>query len=217
MSKIEGPQPEGAVHTQTCTLKMGFGRASRGPFLQEWSFLESLDYRSRCFCRAGQLHGRTFRPGRPADSRGKEICDDHRASALAEGAVAGRIRRVGETGQTKVLPDASQADAANVRGAEGVRIPTGIEANYKRDGETLTLRALSFDDASGAYGAYTLYRQNGWPKESIGTGAASDKNRVLFWQGTRWWTRTSRAWARCRPANCARLPKAADSNGGQGA
>ncbi len=57
-------------------------------------------------------------------------------------------------------------------------------ANYKREGETLSLRALRFDDASGAYGAYTYYRQNGWPKEEIGTGAASDNNRVLFWVGT---------------------------------
>ena len=46
------------------------------------------------------------------------------------------------------------------------------------------MRALRFDDASGAYGAYTYYRQNGWPKEDIGTGAASDHNRVLFWKGT---------------------------------
>jgi hypothetical protein len=45
------------------------------------------------------------------------------------------------------------------------------------------MRALRFDDESGAYGAYSYYRQNGWPKESIGTGAASDHNRVLFWRG----------------------------------
>lgn len=89
-----------------------------------------------------------------------------------------------EAGQSKVLPDASQADAANVKALQEYGYETGIEEGYKRDGETLTLRALSFDDASGAYGAYTFYRQNGWPKESIGTGAASNKNRVLFWQGT---------------------------------
>src|SRR5208337_2477815 len=58
-----------------------------------------------------------------------------------------------------------------------------VEASYKREGQTLSLRALRFDDASGAYGAYSYYRQNGWPKEAIGTGAASDNKRVLFWVG----------------------------------
>jgi hypothetical protein len=42
---------------------------------------------------------------------------------------------------------------------------------------------LRFHDASGAYGAYSFYRQNGWPKEDIGTGATSNHNRVLFWLG----------------------------------
>jgi hypothetical protein len=45
------------------------------------------------------------------------------------------------------------------------------------------LRALRFEDASGAYGAYSFYRHNGWPKEEIGARATSDKNRVLFWRG----------------------------------
>jgi len=45
------------------------------------------------------------------------------------------------------------------------------------------VRALQFSDASGAFGAYSFYRQNGWPKEEIGTGATSTHNRVLFWVG----------------------------------
>jgi hypothetical protein len=57
-------------------------------------------------------------------------------------------------------------------------------ATYKRDGETLTVSALGFLDTSGSYGAYSFYRQNGWPKEEIGTGATSNHNRVLFWVGT---------------------------------
>ena len=56
-------------------------------------------------------------------------------------------------------------------GSQGVRL-------YRRragpttsaSGETLSLRALRFHDASGAYGAYSFYRQNGWPKEEIGSG-----------------------------------------------
>jgi hypothetical protein len=89
-----------------------------------------------------------------------------------------------ESGSPTVLADAAQADAANVAALKEYGYQTGLVASYKREGDTLTLRALSFDDASGAYGAYTFYRQDGWPKESIGTGAASNKSRVLFWQGT---------------------------------
>jgi len=83
----------------------------------------------------------------------------------------------------QVLNDAPAADAANAAALKEYGFQYGALASYKRDGDTLTLRALRFDDASGAYGAYTFYRQNGWPKESIGSGATSDKNRVLFWKG----------------------------------
>ena len=87
-------------------------------------------------------------------------------------------------GPSTVLTDASQADPANASALKEYGYTTGLEASYKRDGETVSVRALRFDDASGAYGAYTYYRQNGWPKEAIGTGAASNKNRVIFWAGT---------------------------------
>ncbi len=88
------------------------------------------------------------------------------------------------TGPSKVVTDAAQLDPANAAALKEYGFDAAVLANYKREGETLSMRALRFDDASGAYGAYSYYRQNGWPKEDIGTGAASDHNRVLFWQGT---------------------------------
>jgi len=87
-------------------------------------------------------------------------------------------------GPAKTITDAAEADAANAAALKEYGFNAAVVSNYKRDGETLSLRALRFDDASGAYGAYSYYRQNGWPKESIGTGAASDNNRVIFWVGT---------------------------------
>jgi len=88
------------------------------------------------------------------------------------------------TGPAKVVMDASAADPANAAALKEYGFNAAVTESYKREGDTLTMRAMRFDDASGAYGAYTFYRQNGWPKEDIGTGAASDKNRVLFWKGT---------------------------------
>ena len=85
---------------------------------------------------------------------------------------------------SKTVTDPAQADPANAAALKEYGFNAAVLANYKREGETLSLRALRFDDASGAYGAYSYYRQNGWPKVAIGTGAASNNNRVLFWVGT---------------------------------
>lgn len=85
---------------------------------------------------------------------------------------------------SKTITDAAQADPANAAALKEYGFNAAVLADYKREGETLSLRALRFDDASGAYGAYSYYRQNNWPRETIGTGAASDNNRVLFWAGT---------------------------------
>ncbi len=83
----------------------------------------------------------------------------------------------------KTVTDAAQADAANAAALKEYDFTDSAMASYKHNSQTLTLRALRFHDASGAYGAYTYYRQSGWPREEIGTGAASDHNRVLFWLG----------------------------------
>ncbi len=83
----------------------------------------------------------------------------------------------------KRVTDAALADPANVAALNEYDFTDGSLAAYKRSDETLSLRALRFHDASGAYGAYTLYRQSGWPRETIGSGATSNGNRVLFWLG----------------------------------
>ncbi len=103
---------------------------------------------------------------------------------------------------SKVLADPAQADPANAAALKEYGFSYGLLASYRREGETLTLRALRFNDTSGAYGAYTYYRQNGWPKEAIGTGAASDHNRVLFWTGT---TAMDAAFSRIGPMSAGEM------------
>jgi len=87
-------------------------------------------------------------------------------------------------GAPKALGDATQVDVSNAAALKEFTFTGGATTAYKRDGETLTVRALRFQDASGAYGAYSYIRQNNWPKEEIGSGAASFHNRVLFWKGS---------------------------------
>lgn len=87
-----------------------------------------------------------------------------------------------EAGQPQTYTDPAQADPANAAALKEYGLKRSVEASYKRDGQTLTLHAMRFGDVSGAYGAYTYFRQNGWPKVEIGTGAASDNNKVVFWK-----------------------------------
>jgi hypothetical protein len=84
----------------------------------------------------------------------------------------------------KPVADPAQLDSANAAALKEYGCTGGVEGNYKRGSETLSVKALTFNDVSGAYGAYSFYRQDGWPKADIGTGGASANNRVLFWKGS---------------------------------
>lgn len=86
-------------------------------------------------------------------------------------------------GTLQKLGDPAQADGANAAALKEYGFSEGRTGTYQRGSETLTLKALRFEDASGSYGAYSFYRHSGWPKVEIGTGGASDNNRVLFWIG----------------------------------
>jgi hypothetical protein len=101
------------------------------------------------------------------------------AAALLPDAFDGWV----EINPPKMIADVTRVDPDNAAALKEFDFTGAQLANYKRSGETLSLRALRFRDASGSYGAYSFYRQNGWPKEDIGAGATSNHNRVLFWVG----------------------------------
>jgi len=57
-------------------------------------------------------------------------------------------------------------------------------ATYTRDdGRKLALKAIQFEDASGAYGAFTFYQTPEMLREKIGDQAASLNQRILFYRG----------------------------------
>ena len=61
---------------------------------------------------------------------------------------------------------------------------TGFElATYRRDDRVLTVKAAQFEDAAGAYAAFTFYRQPLMRAEDVGLLAASLNDRVLFFSG----------------------------------
>ncbi len=77
---------------------------------------------------------------------------------------------------------ADAADAANADLLKEDGFAQFASATYTRNGDKLTVRAIRFDDASGAYAAYTFYRRPGLPKQEVGFGGVFDGTRVLFWQ-----------------------------------
>ncbi len=56
-------------------------------------------------------------------------------------------------------------------------------ATYKHDDRTIAVKAARFEDAAGAYAAFTFYRQPLMRVEDVGTLAASLNDRVLFFIG----------------------------------
>jgi len=87
-------------------------------------------------------------------------------------------------GNGKLSSDPAVADAANAAVLKEFGF-SGVEsANYARDdGRKLALRAARFEDASGAYGAFTFYKQPEMLNEKIGDQASSLNDRVLFYRG----------------------------------
>jgi hypothetical protein len=163
---------------------MGDGLIRRNTF---WiavlaGFAALTGVRGTSYTQAAQAQATQAQAGQPTDAEKKSATTidlPPSPKALLPDAFDGWVAPAPST----VLADAAQADATNAAALKEYGYETGLVTSYKRESDTLTLRALRFSDASGAYGAYTLYRQNGWTKVAVGTGGASDKNHVLFWQG----------------------------------
>jgi len=88
-----------------------------------------------------------------------------------------------QTGAVKTTSNPAQADSAYPAVLKEYGFTESETANYTRDdGRKLTIKAARFQDATGAYGAFTFYRQSEMKTEEIGTKAASLNNRILFFR-----------------------------------
>ncbi len=56
-------------------------------------------------------------------------------------------------------------------------------ATYVRPDRKISVRAIRFKDATGAYGAFTFYKRPEMQIESIGDQGSSDNEKVLFYRG----------------------------------
>jgi len=83
----------------------------------------------------------------------------------------------------KAVTKPEQADAAYPAVLNEYGFAEAETATYTRpDGRTLTIKAAQFKDATGAYGAFTFYRNAAMKSEQIGTKAASANERILFFR-----------------------------------
>lgn len=88
-----------------------------------------------------------------------------------------------QTGDVKTATKPAQADAAYPAVLNEYGFTGAETATYTRsDGRKMTVKAARFKDATGAYGAFTFYRDAAMKEERIGTKAASDNERILFFR-----------------------------------
>src|SRR5690349_21795868 len=89
-----------------------------------------------------------------------------------------------DASSVKMSRNPEEADASNAAVLKEYGFSDVESAVYNKGGNRkLSVRAARFADATGAYGAYTLYSQPGMQTEEIGRHGESSGDRVLFMQG----------------------------------
>lgn len=87
-------------------------------------------------------------------------------------------------GTLQTSNDPATADPTNTAILKEYGFTDVASGTFTRDdGRKLTIRAARFADASGAYGAFTYYKQPDMLNEKIGDQGSSLNNRILFYRG----------------------------------
>jgi hypothetical protein len=87
------------------------------------------------------------------------------------------------SGSPRLSDQPQIADAANADVLSECGFRQFESADYANQGSKLAIRAIQFQDASGAYCAFTFFRRPGSLAEEIGRTAAWDGSHALFWAG----------------------------------
>ncbi len=85
-----------------------------------------------------------------------------------------------ERSSYQVGSDPAVVDPASSQVLKEYRFTDFETATYTKGDRKLTLKAARFEDATGAYGAFTFYRAPNMQTETIGAMSASANERVLF-------------------------------------
>ena len=77
----------------------------------------------------------------------------------------------------------AKVDEANADVLKEFGLKDFAESTYRRGASKVSLRAMRFADATGAYGAFTFYRGAGMKPEAIGNDGAGNAHESVFWYG----------------------------------
>ena len=83
----------------------------------------------------------------------------------------------------RVSADPATADPAYAAALKEYGFQEVETATYTRPDRKLSIKAARFNDATGAYGAFTFYKTEGMQTEKIDDLAASAGTKVLFYRG----------------------------------
>jgi hypothetical protein len=84
--------------------------------------------------------------------------------------------------ESSVFTDAVKADQPNAELLKEYGFQRMERAVYAREGRKLTIKAVAFEDATGAYGAFVYYRQPEMQASNLGQEGASANEHVLFYR-----------------------------------
>jgi hypothetical protein len=87
------------------------------------------------------------------------------------------------SGKPVISQDATKADPAFAPLLKEYGFTDLETGTYTKPGRGMRIRAARFADASGAYGAFTFYRQPEMTEARIGDQGASSNLRILFYRG----------------------------------
>lgn len=87
-------------------------------------------------------------------------------------------------GWTETAAASGIADSSDAAVLQEYGLAQSTGATYSAGAQRLSVRAYHFADATGAYGAFTFFRQPGMHVEAIGHDGASSADHHLFWIGT---------------------------------
>lgn len=86
-------------------------------------------------------------------------------------------------GWTQTAAPSTTSDPADATVLKEYGLTRYEAASYSSGTNHVAVRAWRFTDATGAYGAFTLYRQPPMHPETIGQGAAATDDHFLVWTG----------------------------------
>ena len=88
-----------------------------------------------------------------------------------------------ESPSLKTTADPDVADPADAPVLKEYGFADLESATYTRGGRKMQIKAARFNDATGAFGAFTYYVQPQMQVEKIGDSGASSNSRILFYKG----------------------------------